>query len=105
MNFEELKAHRNRERERGTILVLPSSAESTAMQEPEPPRLQPLGVTDFLKLDIKPREMLLGPILPQKGLVMLYGVRCSINGCGLSRGRRYDRHQSCRQRKRHQGGN
>jgi putative DNA primase/helicase len=32
-------------------------------------------VTDFLKLDIKPREMLIGRILPQKGLVMLYGVR------------------------------
>jgi putative DNA primase/helicase len=73
MNFDELVAYRNQERERGNILVLPSSAESS--KEPGPPRLQPLGVTDFLKLDIKPREMLLGPILPQKGLVMLYGTR------------------------------
>jgi putative DNA primase/helicase len=40
-----------------------------------PPRLRPHGLTDFLKLDIKPREMLLGPILPQKGLAMLYGTR------------------------------
>jgi putative DNA primase/helicase len=68
------------ERNRGNILRLPSSSESPPiiLQEPapaEPPRLQPLGVTDFLKLDIKPREMLLGPILPQKGLVMLYGTR------------------------------
>ena len=69
-----------RTRQRGRILELSSSAESPPiiLQEPaapEPPRLQPLGVTDFLKLDIKPREMLIGPILPQKGLVMLYGVR------------------------------
>jgi len=70
---------RNHRERVGTILQLPSSAESSPiiLQEPapEPTRLQPLGVTDFLRLDIKPREMLLGPVLPQKGLVMLYGVR------------------------------
>ena len=72
----EIGERNRRDREqRGDIMRLPSSAESPPiiLQEPvEPPRLQPLGVTDFLKLDIKPREMLLGPILPQKGLVMLY---------------------------------
>jgi len=69
-----------RTRQRGRILELSSSAESPPiiLQEPpppEPPRLQPLGVADFLALNIKPREMLLGPILPQKGLMMLYGIR------------------------------
>jgi putative DNA primase/helicase len=69
----EIGERNRRERERGNILRLPSSSESPP--EPEPARLRPLGVTDFLKLDIKPREMLLEPILPQKGLVMLYGTR------------------------------
>jgi putative DNA primase/helicase len=62
-------------------LVIPSSIgeiihfpKGEAPVDP-PPRLQPHNLTDFLKLDIKPREMLLGPILPQKGLVMLYGTR------------------------------
>jgi hypothetical protein len=85
-----------RNRQRGRILELSSSAESPPiiLQEPaapEPPRLQPLGVTDFLKLDIKPREMLIGPILPQKGLVMLYGVRGTgktMVALGLCRGDR-----------------
>src|SRR5262249_1652699 len=32
-------------------------------------------VTEFLALDIKPRGMVLEPIIPEKGLVMLYGAR------------------------------
>ena len=32
----------------------------------------PLGLTDFLALDIPPRAKLLDPILPEKGLAMLY---------------------------------
>jgi hypothetical protein len=55
---------------REPILTLASSSEV-----PTVPRLQPHGVRDFLKLNIKPREMLLDPILPQKGLAMLYGTR------------------------------
>jgi hypothetical protein len=50
-----------------------------------PPRLRPHSLNDFLKLDIKPREMLLDPILPQKGLAMLYGTR------GTARRRRIPR--------------
>jgi hypothetical protein len=71
------------EHQRGNIISLPSSGLSAAPSlsppptpaTPEPPRLQPRSLTDFLKLDIKPREMLLDPILPQKGLAMLYGTR------------------------------
>jgi putative DNA primase/helicase len=55
----------------GEIIHFPKGESQT---DP-PPRLRPHGLTDFLKLDIKPREMLLGPILPQKGLAMLYGTR------------------------------
>ena len=40
-----------------------------------PPRLRPLDLKKFLKLAIKPREMLLDPILPEKGLAMLYAAR------------------------------
>lgn len=38
-------------------------------------RLRPLNLKDFLQLSIKPREMLLDPILPEKGLAMLYAAR------------------------------
>jgi putative DNA primase/helicase len=41
-------------------------------------KFKPFDVSDFLGLKIPPREMLLDPIIPQKGLVMLYASR----GCG-----------------------
>lgn len=39
------------------------------------PRLQPLTLNKFFSLTIKPREMLLDPIIPEKGLAMLYATR------------------------------
>jgi putative DNA primase/helicase len=39
------------------------------------PRLAPLDLGAFRKMVIKPREMLLAPIIPEKGLVMVYGYR------------------------------
>ena len=39
------------------------------------PRLQPLTLSNFFSLAIKPREMLLDPIIPEKGLAMLYASR------------------------------
>jgi hypothetical protein len=59
-------------------LVLPSSiAELVEITEyfPKRPRLQPYTVTEFLGLNIKAREMVLDPIVPEKGLVMLYAAR------------------------------
>ena len=38
-------------------------------------RLRPLDLRQFLSLEIKPREMLLDPILPEKGLAMVYAGR------------------------------
>jgi KaiC/GvpD/RAD55 family RecA-like ATPase len=38
-------------------------------------RLKPIDLLEFLALDLKPREMLLDPIIPQKGLAMLYAAR------------------------------
>ena len=38
-------------------------------------RLQPLTLSKFFSLAIKPREMLLAPIIPEKGLAMLYASR------------------------------
>jgi len=39
------------------------------------PTLQPVGLTDFLALEIPPRTMLLDPILPGRSLSMLYSPR------------------------------
>src|SRR6478752_9943345 len=39
------------------------------------PPLQPLGLDDFLNLDMPPRQMLLDPILPERSLAMLYAPR------------------------------
>jgi hypothetical protein len=36
------------------------------------PRLRPVTLAEFFRLQIKPREMVLDPIIPQKGLAMLY---------------------------------
>src|SRR5271170_6847779 len=36
---------------------------------------QPIGFSDFLALDVPPREMLLNPILPERSLAMLYAPR------------------------------
>jgi putative DNA primase/helicase len=42
---------------------------------PVPDRLRPLDLRSFLALPIKPREMLLDPIIPEKGLAMTYASR------------------------------
>ena len=39
------------------------------------PTLQPVGLLDFLALEIPPRTMLLDPILPERSLAMLYAPR------------------------------
>jgi putative DNA primase/helicase len=52
----------------GSSIVPPSPAT-------KPSRLQPHTLSDFFKLEIKPREMLLSPIIPQKGLAMLFASR------------------------------
>jgi putative DNA primase/helicase len=39
------------------------------------PRLQPITLSSFFSLAIKPREMLLNPIIPEKGLAMVYASR------------------------------
>ena len=36
---------------------------------------QPVGLQDFLALEVPPREMLLAPILPERSLSMLYAPR------------------------------
>ena len=52
------------------------SAQTTADSErSQSPRLRPIDINEFLGLAIKPREMLLSPILSEKGLMMLYATR------------------------------
>ena len=41
----------------------------------KPSRLRPLDLQEFFDLDIKQREMVLSPIMPEKGLGMIYAVR------------------------------
>jgi hypothetical protein len=36
---------------------------------------QPVGLQDFLALQVPPREMLLAPVLPERSLAMLYAPR------------------------------
>ena len=43
--------------------------------EPAPRKLLALNIYEFLSREIPPREMLLAPILPTQGLVMLYSWR------------------------------
>jgi putative DNA primase/helicase len=40
-----------------------------------PEKLRPLSAQEFLSLDLPPREMIIAPWLPQKGLVMIYSKR------------------------------
>lgn len=50
-------------------------ARAKADSETPADRLRPLNLREFLELSLKPREMLLDPILPEKGLAMLYAAR------------------------------
>lgn len=47
----------------------------SAITQPPTPILQPIGLNDFLTLNVPPREMLLDPILPERSLAMLYAPR------------------------------
>lgn len=47
----------------------------SAIDAPNTPRLQPIDIEEFCKLEIKKREMVLDPILPEKGLAMVYSQR------------------------------
>jgi len=48
---------------------------SRRLIEPAQVAYRPVGLQDFLKLDVPPREMLLHPILPERSLSMLYAPR------------------------------
>jgi hypothetical protein len=59
----------------GTADKLKPLIEALPNWSERPPRLQPLTLSKFFSLAIKPREMLLEPIIPEKGLAMLYASR------------------------------
>src|SRR4051812_43988592 len=52
-----------------------ASATAEAAVRDQSRRLKPLTLEDFFSLAIKPREVLLSPIIPEKGLAMLYAAR------------------------------
>jgi putative DNA primase/helicase len=45
------------------------------MAEEVLPRLRPLSAAEFLTLELPPRELILDPILPEKGLMLLHAYR------------------------------
>ena len=49
--------------------------ENEASLQPAHDQFRPLALPALFALDIKPRGMVLDPIIPEKGLVMLYAVR------------------------------
>jgi putative DNA primase/helicase len=62
----------------------------------EAPRLPVLDLHELLALEIEPREMVLDPIIPEKGLAMIYGLRGSGKShvalgiaCAVARGTRF----------------
>jgi putative DNA primase/helicase len=60
-------------------MALPDNAEAVRrtinMAEEVLPRLQPLSAAEFLKLELPPRELILDPFLPQKGLMLIHAYR------------------------------
>lgn len=63
----------------GAVVRLQGGPDAMAPLDPDAPApLQPLGLADFLALDIPPRRMLLAPIIAEQAIAMLYGPR----GCG-----------------------
>ena len=55
--------------------ALPDGAARVDSPSSQPERLKPLTLSELFDLEIKEREMLLSPILPEKGLVMVYAYR------------------------------
>ena len=54
----------------GGLVQVPSSETREQL-----PALQPIGFNDFFSIDLPARKMLLSPILPERGLAMLYAPR------------------------------
>ena len=64
----------------GTPPTIPPDTGATSPAADDPHgtpghRLRPLDLAELFALDIKPRGMVLEPIIPEKGLVMLYAAR------------------------------
>src|SRR5262249_12545122 len=53
----------------------PAAADMAPASNPLGHRLRPLDLAELFALDIKPRGMVLEPIIPEKGLAMLYAAR------------------------------
>jgi putative DNA primase/helicase len=55
--------------------ILPRRIIRPKHSQPAQVSFQPIGFSDFLAIDLPPREMLLNPILPKRSLAMLYAPR------------------------------
>src|SRR5262245_5917756 len=70
-----LAAGGSAEKLRAMVGALPDGAARVDSPSSQPERLKPLTLSELFDLEIKEREMLLSPILPEKGLVMVYAYR------------------------------
>jgi hypothetical protein len=52
-----------------------ASTRGAIEEKPASAKLKPYDITDFLALEIPPREMILAPIIPEKATAMLYAAR------------------------------
>jgi len=55
--------------------AIPIAADNAPSLSANPEKWEPIGIGDFLKLEIPPREMLLSPVLPESSLSMVYAPR------------------------------
>ena len=70
-----LAAGGSAEKLRAMVGALPDGAARVDSPSSQPERLKPLTLSELFDLEIKAREMMLDPILPEKGLVMVYAYR------------------------------
>lgn len=63
------------------------SAYPTEADAPPLDRLRPTDIHELMEMEIPPREMIVDPVIPQKGIVMCYaarGIGKTFMSCGLS---------------------
>src|SRR6266481_1951186 len=70
-DYHEARDREEVARKRGLKVVTGDNPNSETRSE----RLRPMTLSELFDLDIKAREMVLSPILPEKGLVMVYAYR------------------------------
>jgi hypothetical protein len=64
-----------RERLRAKRAARDTRPDSDMPRHPAAPQIRPLTAAEFLQLELPPRQKILAPWVPEKGLVMVYSPR------------------------------